>query len=83
VPVERSSWVALRHFPQLHTNPVNVLIANKPIRASRQSAQWCAESVKLLWHNRNRFIKKPEQPAAKLAYERAIKTYERIATESR
>ncbi|MBC8243252.1 MAG: CehA/McbA family metallohydrolase [Verrucomicrobia bacterium] len=83
VPVERSSWVALRHFPQLHTNPVNVLIANKPIRASRQSAQWCAESVKLLWHNRNRFIKKPEQPAAKLAYERAIKTYDRIATESR
>src|SRR5688572_28024220 len=22
VPIEGSSWVALRHFPQLHTNPV-------------------------------------------------------------
>jgi hypothetical protein len=82
VAIPRSSWVALRHFPQLHTNPVNVIIANQPIRASRASAQWCAESVKLLWQNRNRFIKKPEQPAAKLAYDRAIKTYERIAAES-
>ena len=82
VPIARSSWVALRHFPQLHTNPVNVLVAGKPIRASRNSALWCAESVKILWKNRNRFIKKPEQPAAKAAYNRAQKTYERIAAES-
>ena len=26
VPIERSSWVALRQFPQLHTNPVNVIV---------------------------------------------------------
>ena len=82
VPIARSSWVALRHFPQLHTNPVNVLVAGKPIRASRDSALWCAESVKILWKNRNRFIKKPEQPAAKAAYNRAQKIYERIAAES-
>jgi hypothetical protein len=82
VAIERSSWVALRHFPQLHTNPVNVLVAGKPIRASRASAQWCAESVKILWHNRHRFIKEAERPAAKAAYDRALKTYERIATES-
>ena len=82
VAIARSSWVAIRHFPQLHTNPVNVLVADKPIRASRASALWCAESVKLLWQNRNRFIKKPEQPAAKAAYDRAQKTYERIAAES-
>jgi hypothetical protein len=61
---------------------VNVLVAGQPIRASRDSALWCAESVKILWKNRNRFIKKPEQPAAKAAYDRAIKTYERIAAES-
>ena len=82
VAIARSSWVALRHFPQLHTNPVKVLVADKPIRASRASALWCAESVKLLWQNRNRFIKKPEQPAAKATYARTIKTYERIAAES-
>ncbi len=82
VAIERSSWVALRHFPQLHTNPVNVLVAGKPIRASRASAQWCAESVKILWHNRHRFIKEAERPAAKAAYDRSLKTYEGIATES-
>ena len=83
VPIVRSSWVALRHFPQLHTNPVNVLVAGKPIRASRQSAQWCAESVKILWRNRHRFIKESERTAAKAAYDRALKTYMRIAAESR
>ena len=80
--VARSSWVALRQFPQLHTNPVNVLVGRKPIRASRQSALWCAESVELLWHNRHRFIKKGEQAAARLAYDRAFETYRRIAGES-
>ena len=82
VAINRSSWVALRHFPQLHTNPVNVMVAGKPIRASRESAHWCAESVKLLWQNRNRFIKKSEQAEAKFAYDRAVRTYERIAAES-
>ena len=38
VPIERSSWIALRQFPQLHTNPVIVLVGGKPIRASRESA---------------------------------------------
>ncbi|HAW29673.1 MAG TPA: hypothetical protein DCY03_16380, partial [Planctomycetaceae bacterium] len=41
VPVEKSSWIALRQFPQLHTNPVNVIVADQPIRASRESALWC------------------------------------------
>ncbi len=48
VKVDRSSWIALRHFPQLHTNPVNVMIAGKPIRSSRNSALYCAESVNRL-----------------------------------
>ena len=34
LPIERSSWIALRHFPQLHTNPVNVIVGDRPIRAS-------------------------------------------------
>ena len=42
VPIERSSWVALRHFPQMHTNPVEVLVGGRPIRASRRSALWCS-----------------------------------------
>ena len=75
IPIQQSSWIAVRQFPQLHTNPVNVLIAEKPIRASRASALWCAESVRLLWKNRNRFIAESERPAAREAYERSLKQF--------
>ena len=82
VEVKRSSWVALRHFPQLHTNPINVLVGEKPIRASRESALWCAESVELLWENRSRFISEKERPEARAAYDRALEKYRTIAMEA-
>ncbi|HUG91088.1 MAG TPA: hypothetical protein VML55_09655, partial [Planctomycetaceae bacterium] len=82
IPVERSSWIALRQFPQLHTNPVNVLVAGQPIRASRDSARWCAESVELLWENRSRFIAEPEREAARAAYDRALDEYRRRAEQA-
>lgn len=82
VPIRQSSWVAVRQFPQLHTNPVNVIVGDEPIRASRESALWCAESVRLLWHNRRRFISEAEQPAAKIAYTNALEKFFRIASES-
>ena len=83
VKADRSSWIALRQFPQLHTNPVNVIIDGKPIRASRDSARWCAETIKLLWKNRRSRIAESEREQAHQTYLRAIKTYERIASESR
>src|SRR5262249_2025571 len=49
VTIDKSSWVALRHFPQMHTNPVNVIVAGKPIRASRESAKWCVGAIEQLW----------------------------------
>jgi hypothetical protein len=82
VPINRSSWVALRHFPQLHTNPVNVIVADQPIRASRASAQWCQDVIDLLWKNRERRIAELERDAARAAYERAIAKYRQIAAES-
>ncbi len=81
VPITQSSWIALRQFPQLHTNPVQVIVADQPIRASRDSARWCAETIKLLWTNRRRFIAEDERDEAKQAYDRAISTYARIAKE--
>lgn len=79
-PITGSSWVALRQFPQLHTNPVNVLVAGKPIRASRQSARWCLECIELLWKNRERTIAVAERQAAKEAFDRAAEVYRRIAS---
>jgi len=83
VPIERSSWVALRQFPQLHTNPVEVRIAGQPIRASRSSALWCAEVIEVLWKNRESRISKAERENASATYRRAIERYRQIATECR
>ena len=82
VNVARSGWIALRHFPELHTNPVNVIVNGAPIRASRASARWCAETIKLLWHNRRQRIAVSERAEAQRTYQKALRAYARIAAES-
>jgi hypothetical protein len=82
VRVDRSSWVALRHFPQLHTNPVNVLVGGKPIRASRRSALWNLGVIEQLWRNRERAIAPAERPEARETFDRALATYRRTAREA-
>jgi hypothetical protein len=81
VEITQSSWIALRQFPQLHTNPVDVIINDRPIRASVESARWCHDAVEQLWNRRSRLIAEREQPAARAAYERAKKMYRQIALE--
>jgi hypothetical protein len=81
VSIDRSSWVAVRHFPQLHTNPVNVIVGGEPIRASRRSAQWCRETIELLWKNREHRISVAERDEAARTFERAIERYRVIAAE--
>jgi hypothetical protein len=82
VPIERSSWVALRHFPQLHTNPVEVLVDGQPIRASRRSALWCLGAAEQLWRARGRMIAPGERDEARRAFDEAISGYRRIALEA-
>jgi hypothetical protein len=82
VPVARSSWIALRQFPQLHTNPVDVLVAGAPIRASRESALWALACIDQLWRMRARRIAPAERADAERAYEEARAIYRRIAAES-
>lgn len=82
VNILQSSWVALRHFPQLHTNPVNVIVNEQPIRASSDSARWCREVIKELWKFRSRYISESERPAARDAYDRAEAKFQQIANEA-
>ena len=82
VPVERSSWVALRQFPQLHTNPVRVLVSGAPIRASRESARWALACIDQLWRARRGKIAEDQRAAAERAYDQARAIYRRIAEES-
>ena len=82
ISIERSSWVALRQFPQLHTNPVTVIVGQQPLRASRKSALWCIEATELLWRNRERSIAPQERDAAREAFRRTIDRFRRIAEEA-
>jgi len=81
VPVADSSWIALRQFPQLHTNPVNVIINLKPIRASRRSALWSIACIEQLWRLRGQGIAPQERDEAKKTFDWAIEQYKRIAAE--
>ena len=80
--IERSSWVALRHFPQLHTNPVDVVVGGRPIRASRRSALWSIEAIEQLWQKRGGKIAPAEREEARRAFDRAVAKYRRIASET-
>ena len=82
VRLDGSSWVALRQFPQMHTNPVYVVVAGKPIRASRDSAQWALACVDQLWRARSRRIADGERAAAEQAYEQARDYYRKAISES-
>jgi len=81
VPITRSSWVALRILPSSHTNPIFVLVGDKPIRASRRSADWCLKGVDQCWSQKQRFIKANEMDDAKAAYEHAREAYQGIIKE--
>jgi hypothetical protein len=82
MPIRESSWVALRQFPQLHTNPVNVLVGGKPIRASRRSALWCLGTIEQLWRVRGPGIKDSEREEARKTFEKAKAVYRKLASES-
>jgi hypothetical protein len=82
VPLTRSSWVALRIFPSVHTNPVFVTIGGRPIRASRRSAEWCLRGVDQCWQQKRRFYAAAEQDEAAQAYDHARNVYRQILAES-
>jgi hypothetical protein len=81
VPVERSSWLAVRILGSSHTNPVFVLVNEKPIRASRESAQWCLDSVNQCWTQKAPKTSKTELSDAEAAYNHAREVYTRLVAE--
>jgi hypothetical protein len=82
VPINRSSWMALRILPSSHTNPIFILVDDKPIRASRRSAEWLLHAVDQCWSQKAGRISQPEREAAAQAYEHARQVYRRIIAES-
>jgi hypothetical protein len=82
LPVKFSSWVALRVMHSSHTNPVFVLVEDKPIRASRRSANWCLKAIDACWANKSRQTRASEKQEAKAAYDFATEAYKKVLAES-
>jgi len=82
VDIERSSWVAVRVLPSMHSNPIFVHVAEEPIRASKKSAEWCKEAVDVCWGKKRGLIRPEEIGEAKEAYDSARATYAKIAKEA-
>jgi hypothetical protein len=80
--IDRSSWLAVRILPSSHTNPIWVLVAGKPVRASRRSADWCLKGVDQCWSQKERLIGRDELEQARADYEHARQTYQRLLSES-
>jgi hypothetical protein len=81
VPIETSSWVALRVLPSSHTNPIFVIVGGKPIRASRASAEWCLAAVKQCWTQKAAKTSPAELPEATKAYNHARDVYRELSKE--
>ncbi len=82
VPIERSSWVAARILYSSHTNPMFVVVDDKPIRASRQSGEWCLAAVNQCWSQKAARIRAADMDAAREAYDHAREVYRRLISES-
>ena len=82
VPVKKSCWIALRVLPSAHTNPIFVLVGDKPVRASKKSAEWCLKSVDQCWSQKERAIRASEKDEAKKAFDVARAAYRKIRDES-
>jgi hypothetical protein len=82
VPIERSSWVTLRILPSSHTNPIWVMVGDKPVRPSRRSIEWCLKGVDQCWSQKERFYAPAEIPQAKLDYEHARQVYRKRLAEA-
>jgi hypothetical protein len=82
VPVERSSWIAVRILPSSHTNPIFAIVGGKPIRASKRSAEWCLAAVQQCWTQKAPRISVTELGDARKVYDQAQQVYKRLITES-
>jgi hypothetical protein len=82
VPVGASSWIAARVLSSSHTNPVFAMVGDKPIRASRRSAEWCLTAVDQCWTQKAPAIRASERAEARTAYDHARATYKRLIAES-
>jgi hypothetical protein len=82
LPIQQSSWVAIRIKGAAHTNPVFVLVDNMPVRASRTSVEWIMRSLLEAYEAANPRWTEKESANAHAAYEYSYAVYQKILTET-
>ena len=75
--LKHSSWIALRIYPSAHTNPIFVVIDDKPIHI-KASATWCREAVDQCWKMKKDQIRAAERKEAEAAYNQARDIYDKV-----
>jgi len=80
-PITRSSWVAVRVFPHAHSNPIRVLVGDRPIRASRHSAEWLMAGLEQCWKTKGKTYRDGERAEAVAAYDHARAVYRTLLSE--
>jgi hypothetical protein len=68
IPLDHSSWIALRILGSAHTNPMFLLLGDRPIRASKRSAEWCLKAVDQCWSQKSGRMRAPAREAGQRAY---------------
>ena len=79
--IQKSSWVALRILPSSHTNPIWVVVGGKPVRASKESLEWCIRAVDQCWQQKKNQIRLNERGDAMRAYQAAKAEYQKRLAE--
>lgn len=74
--ISESSWVALRVFPNAHTNPIFVTVDEKAFQPIQDSVRWCLMGVDQCWQEKQPTYAAEEQADAKEAYDFARQTYQ-------
>jgi hypothetical protein len=83
LPIQQSSWVAIRIKGAAHTNPVFVLVDNMPVRASRASVEWIMRSLLESYEVANPRWTEKESANARAAYEYSYAVYQKLLAETK
>jgi hypothetical protein len=74
IPIKESSWVALRILGASHTNPIWVLVDNKPVRVP-ESIKWDIAALEQCFEVKRQGWRPEDYPEAKAAYDYAYEVY--------
>ncbi|SEC69185.1 CehA/McbA family metallohydrolase [Bradyrhizobium erythrophlei] len=83
LPIQQSSWLAIRIKGAAHTNPVFVLVDNMPVRGSRASVEWIMRSLLEAYEVANPRWTEKESANARAAYGYSYAVYQKRLAETK